>query len=66
MENIISNKEKEITPPVFEELGDAQKMTYLLKIKLIPESDRSIYQKIIYSRYLKGNYNFKLDSQPKD
>jgi hypothetical protein len=54
-------REGELTPGKFEGLDDAQKMTYLFQILITPEDERSTYEKVIMSRYLKGNYSFILD-----
>lgn len=67
MNELITNgvwKERagEMSPVEFEYLNETGKMTYLQKIILIQKQERSTYEKIILDRYLKGNYNFKIDT----
>lgn len=54
-------REGELTPSMFEGIDDAQKMSYLFQIILLPENMRSTYERVILSRYNSGCYSFVID-----
>jgi hypothetical protein len=59
-------REDELKPSQFEEIDDAQKMTYLYQILLLKPDMRSTYERVILDRYYKGTYSFILDIEHND
>jgi hypothetical protein len=56
-------REGELSPAKFEEIDDAQKMTYLYNILILEPDMRSTYERVILDRYNKGVYSFILDEK---